>query len=96
MSKWFSGKLWQVSIKEKKMEGYADLADLSEDDRIAIIGRTAESGKRVAFIVEDDAKADRYIEKLTRQYRVSVAKRLDGPVKDTVTIIVTRGRDTGF
>jgi hypothetical protein len=72
------------------MEGYADLADLPEDDRIGIIGRTAESGKRVAFIVEDDAKADRYIEKLTKRFQVSVAKRLDGPLKgQTISIIVT-------
>jgi hypothetical protein len=69
---------------------YADLADMPEDDRIAIIGQTAEGGKRVAFIVEDDAKADRYIEKLTKRFRVSVAKRLDGPLKgQTVSIIVT-------
>jgi hypothetical protein len=69
---------------------YADLADLPEDDRIAIIGRTAEDGQRVAFVVEDHAKADRYIDKLTKRFRVSVAKRLSGPVKDTVSVIVTR------
>lgn len=68
---------------------YSDLADLQEDDRIAIIGQAAEGGKRVAFVVEDDAKADRYIKKLTARFQVSVAKRLDGPVKDTVSIIVT-------
>ena len=72
------------------MKGFADLADLPEDDRITIIGKTAESGKRVAFVVEDHEKADRYIDKLTKRFRVSVAKRLDGPVKDTVSIIVTR------
>ena len=72
------------------MKAYSDLADLPEDDRIAIIGRTAENGNRVAFVVEDHAKADRYIEKLTKRFQVSVAKRLDGPVKDTVSIIVTR------
>lgn len=77
------------------MKAYADLADLSEDDRIAIIGRTAESGERVGFVVEDHAKADRYIEKLTKRFRVSVAKRLDGPVKDTVTIVVTRRSEAG-
>lgn len=71
------------------MAQYADLADLPEDERIAIIGRAAEGGKRVAFVVEDHAKADRYIEKLTSRFQVSVAKRLDGPVKDTVSIIVT-------
>lgn len=69
---------------------YVDLADMPEDDRIAIIGRAAESGKRVAFIVEDHAKADRYIEKLTKRFQVSVARRIEGPMKgETVSIIVT-------
>jgi hypothetical protein len=75
-------------------KAFADLADLPEDDRIAIIGRTAESGQRVAFVVEDHAKADRYIAKLTSRFQVSVAKRLEGrPVKDTVSIIVTKRSD---
>lgn len=72
------------------MTEYADLADLPEDDRIAIIGRTAEGGQRVAFIVEDHVKANRYIEKLTKRFSVSVAKRLTGPIKDTISIVVTR------
>lgn len=72
------------------MTAFSDLADLPEDERIAIIGRTAEGGQRVAFIVEDHAKADRYIEKLTKRFQVSVAKRLTGPVKDTISVIVTR------
>lgn len=72
------------------MTAFSDLADLPEDERIAIIGRTAEGGKRVAFVVEDDEKANRYIEKLTKRFHVSVVKRLSGPVKDTVSIIVTK------
>lgn len=71
-------------------KAFADLADLPEDDRITIIGQTAERGQRVAFIVEDHEKANRYIAKLTKRFQVSVAKRLDGPVKNTVSIIVTR------
>ena len=73
------------------MAQYADLADLPEDERIAIIGRTAESGKRVAFVVEDDAKANRYMTKLAARFQVSVDKKLEGPIKGkTVTIIVTK------
>lgn len=71
-------------------KGYFDLADLPEDERIAIIGRAAEQGQRVAFIVEDHAKADRYVQKLTVRFNVSVAKRIDGPVQDTISVIVTR------
>lgn len=79
-----------MPTEPEKKPLYADLADLPEDERINIIGRTAESGKRVAFIVENDTKADRYIEKLTSRFKVSVAKRLDGPIKgETVSTIVT-------
>lgn len=46
------------------LKGYADLTDLSEDDRIRIIAETAMEGKVVGFMVDDDIKADRYIEKL--------------------------------
>ena len=67
---------------------YADLADLSEDERIAIIGQQAEGGKRVAFIVEDTAKADRYIRKLLLDFNVRVEERGNGPVKDTVYVKV--------
>ena len=75
------------------MKAFSDLADLPEDERVAIIGRTAESGNRVAFIVEDDAKAHRYMTKLTQRFNVVVEKRLDGPLKgQTVSIIVTKGK----
>ena len=67
---------------------YADLADLPEDERIAIIGKSAESGKRVAFIVEDTAKADRYIRQLLLDFNVRVLERGSGPVKDTVYVKV--------
>ena len=74
---------------------YADIADFPEDERIAIIGRTAESGKRVAFIVEDDTKANLYMTKLISRFQVAVDKRLSGPIKNTVTIIVTRREPKG-
>lgn len=67
---------------------FADLADLPEEERIAIIGKEAESGKRVAFVVEDTAKADRYIRKLLLDFNVRVLERGRGPVKDTVYVKV--------
>jgi len=67
---------------------YADLADLAEDERIAIIGKTAEGGKSVAFITDDTAKADRYIRKLLLDFNVRVLDRGDGPVKNTVYVKV--------
>lgn len=74
-------------------KGYADLADLPEDQRIQIIGRQAEQGGRIGFVVDDDVKADRYINKLTSQFPVEVVKRGVGPVADTVLIVITRRSD---
>ena len=68
-------------------EGFADLADLPEDDRIEIIGRTAEAGKKVAFVVDDDEKADRYVRKLIERHAVRVLSRGPGPVKSTVVTV---------
>lgn len=56
-------------------EAFADLADLPEDERIEMIGLVAEQGVRVRFIVEDDAKADRYIAKLCERFKVRVVER---------------------
>lgn len=67
---------------------YADLADLPEDERVAIIGQQAAHGKRVAFIVEDEEKADRYIRKLLLDFEVRVEERGPGPVKNTVYVKV--------
>lgn len=72
------------------MTKYADLADLPEDDRVDIIGRTAEGGQKVAFVVEDDLKADRYIRKLSARFNVEIEKRCAGPVKDTISVIVAK------
>lgn len=76
------------------MKTFADLADLPEDERIRIIGETAEQGQRVGFFVDDDAKADRYIEKLTKRFRVHVVDRQrDVLVNNTVFVAVTRRPD---
>lgn len=77
------------------MKAFADLADLPEDERIHIIGQTADAGERVGFFVDDDAKADRYIAKLTKLFpRVVVLERkADVLVKNTVFIRVTRRPD---
>lgn len=67
------------------MKGYADLADLPEDERIALIAKTAEQGHVVGFVVEDNEKADRYIAKLA-PYLVRVMARGAGPVKGTILV----------
>jgi hypothetical protein len=43
---------------------YRVLHQHGEDERIALIGQTATCGRAVGFVVEDDAKADRYVAKL--------------------------------
>ena len=72
------------------MKGYADIADLPEDERITLIGQRAETGERVGFFVEDDAKADRYMTKLQTQFQVQEVKRSHGFPANTVLVIVTR------
>lgn len=68
------------------MKGFADLADLPEDDRIAIIAKTAQT-QIIGFFVDDDAKADRYIRKLGDRVRV-IERRSDVLVKGTVFVKV--------
>ena len=82
------------------VKGYADLADLPEDDRITIIGEYLVSGKSdgrpVLVAVEDSAKADRYVLKLNRQFPSIVHWRfLDGLVAGTVSIQIFPPRVTG-
>jgi hypothetical protein len=46
-----------------------DLHKLTEEDRIRMIGRSVINPTRMnAFVVEDDAKADRYIAKLKAMF----------------------------
>lgn len=70
------------------MKAYADLGDLPEDDRITIIGQTAEAGNITGFVVETNAKADRYIKKLKARYSVNILDRGPGPVKGTILVRV--------
>lgn len=71
------------------MTKYADLFNLSENERIKAIGATAEHGHVVAFIVEDDEKADRYMKKMIEQgFAVQEVGRFKGPVDGTITVKV--------
>lgn len=68
---------------------YADLANMPEDARIQVIGQTAALGQKVGFFVDDNTKADRYIEKLTTRFDVVVLERkADVLVKGTVFVRV--------
>lgn len=70
------------------MKGYADLADLPEDERIAIIAKTAKAGNVVLVAIDDeDEKVDRYIRKLTA-LGVRIIDRGPGLVKNSVSVRV--------
>ena len=70
------------------MTAFADLADLPEDDRIAIIAKAASNGALVGFIVDDAEKADRYVKKLRERFNVRIVDQSAGPVKGTVLVRV--------
>lgn len=71
-----------------KPKAYADLADLSEADRIKVIARVAESGQIVAFIVEDQVKADRYKAQLAKYPNIQVIDQGPGPIPNSLTVRV--------
>lgn len=71
---------------KKRMPPYVDLASLPEDTRISLIGSTAESGGLVAFVVESEEKADRYVKKLTKRFRVKEVERFAGPTETAITV----------
>jgi hypothetical protein len=69
------------------VKSFADLSGDPEDTRIAVVGHAAEDAI-IGFIVEDDAKADRYLEKLIARHRVRLVDRRPGPLG---TILVRIG-----
>ena len=70
------------------MKAFADLADRPEDERIAIIGKTA-TEHTVGFFVDDNEKADRYVAKLLKGWAVRVIERRENLlVKGTVFVKV--------
>ncbi len=69
------------------MKAFADLADLPEDERIRLIGEAA-CHSIVGFFVDDDEKADRYIEKLAAFPVRVIERKRDLLVKNTVLVKV--------
>ena len=74
-----------------KTKIYQDLVHLPEDDRIAVLGQVAEQGQIAAFIVEDDDKADRYIQKLQERFKIQVLSRTPGRVGADQVVAVRIG-----
>jgi len=72
---------------------YADLVNMTEDERIEAIGKTAMRGATVAVCLEENqpAKIERYIKKITERYpELMVIKRTKGPTPLVETITVGR------
>lgn len=68
------------------LKGYADLADLPEDERISLAAETAMRGSVVGVVTDDEpGKPERYIRKLEAR-GVRVIDRGPGPVRHTVLI----------
>jgi hypothetical protein len=82
--------------KEGEMKGYADLADLPEDERIRVIGEYAMAGNQVGVPVDEEgsdgyAKADRYVKKLLARFPLlEFVRKGKGPVANVVTFVVRR------
>ena len=78
------------------VQGFSDLADLPENERIRVIGHTVlnapgEGGAPfvAAIALEDKAKADRYAEKLKKMFPIiRIIGVVDGIVPGTVTLKV--------
>ena len=73
----------------KKPEGYADLGDLPEDDRIRIAATEVVVRHRiVGVVVEDDpSKVARYVRKLMAR-GCAIISTTKGPIEGAVTIKV--------
>lgn len=71
------------------MKGYADLHDLTEDNRIKVIGEAARKGNTIGVVLEKDEpkKIERYIKKVIERFPgIVVLKRIDGPTPGTITV----------
>jgi tetrahydromethanopterin S-methyltransferase subunit F len=68
-------------------KAFIDLATLPEDERIVIIGQSAEAGNTCAVFVDDDTVADRYVKKL-KKYQVQIITRMPGLTPGTVLLKV--------
>lgn len=72
--------------KPRRPRGYADLADLQEDERIKIIAQKLREGDTVAVVVgADSGILERYLQKIKVAcgHQVEVEYSGDGPVANS-------------
>ena len=71
-------------------KAFADLANLPEDDRIALIAEAAAAGNIVGVFVDNDESADRYTKKLDAK-GVRVLERVPKAVRGTNVVLLRVG-----
>lgn len=76
---------------------YTDLGAYSENERIEVIGKMVlkkceeKSDFTASICVEDDAKADRYIEKLKKKFpTIRIIERVKGNISTNCEIVSIR------
>lgn len=73
----------------KKPMFYADLADLSEDNRISLIGQTVRAGNIVGVCVDDiPSTVERYVRKIEALDGCELLSRSKGPVPGVLLLRV--------
>lgn len=74
----------------RRPKGYADLADMPEDERIGIIGNAVmdRPGETIAVVTDSDpGKLERYVNKIvTRFPGIEVVDTMYGPAAEMVTV----------
>ena len=77
-----------------KVKGFADLANLPEDERIDLIGRYVIETKQTVGVLTDSGRGDeckpqRYIDKIKKRFpSVQIIGKEPGPIKNTICIRV--------
>ena len=76
-------------MSARRPKGYADLSDLSEDERIATIAHLVrDHGLSVAVCVDDEpGKPERYAAKL-QKLGCRILEQMKGPIPNVITIKV--------
>lgn len=77
-------------MTRRRLPPFQDMAGKPESVRIDVITAHVRAGQRVAFYVEDDAKADRYLEKLVKKMpKLFVHYRGVGLTPDTIMLTIS-------
>jgi hypothetical protein len=76
------------------MKGYADLGDLTEDDRINVLSRYIDAHplELVGVAVNSKATAARYAEKIHKRVKIDVVDTVEMTLADGVKVVALKVR----